>query len=50
MCIETLHRSEEDSAKIDHRHPTSNIGQPLYLVHQLSANFDIIEWQSHIVQ
>ena len=41
-CIETLHHSEEDSAKIDYRHLTSNIGQPLHLVHRLSANFDII--------
>ena len=46
-CIETLHHSEGDSTKIDYWHPTSNIGQPLHLVHRLSANSDIIEWQSH---
>ena len=46
MCIETLHHSEENSAKIDYRHATSNLGQSLHLVHRLLANFDIIEWQS----
>ena len=50
VCIDTLHHFEEDSAKIDYRHPTSNISQALHPVHRLSANFDIIEWQSHIVQ
>ena len=49
VCIEMLH-TEENNAKIDYRHPTSNLGQSLHLVHRLSANFDIIEWQSHILQ
>ena len=48
-CIAALHHSEEDGAKID-CHLMSILGQSVHLVHRLSANFDIFEWQSHIFQ
>ena len=50
VCIATLHQFEDNGVKIGYLHPTSNLGQSLHLVHRLSANFDIFEWQSHIFQ
>ena len=42
--------ADEDGTKIGYRHPTSIFAQSVHLVHRLSANFDIFEWQSHVFQ